>query len=189
MRKFVTCSDSSSRERATQGEALSGARSVRRAAQRRQAARGAVFVEAIIVSALLIIFLASGIFFHRLYSSKLQATREARVGAWLPASAGCASGLGFPQIWGFVVTAADSAEDAMDMGGLHPESNTPPDWLAVGSQVGSPSGAPTVRADSVIGGGSFSPQAYNRVICNEIAQSERGDLGSVMSYMWSAIIP
>jgi hypothetical protein len=46
----------------------------------------------------------------------------------------------------------------------------------------------TVTADERIDGQTHSLQAYNRVICNERHQNERGDLLSIGEYILDAVV-
>jgi hypothetical protein len=158
-------------------------RSQRRArVARRQ--RGAIFVEAIIVCLMLIIMFASAVFFHSLYANSMRATREARLAAWQPAEEGCPSGFGVGQLFNLI--AIDScADESCSVGGLSTQSDTAPPWLEIGAKTGEMSR--TVTADEVIGGESYSPRAYNRVICNERHQNERGDLLSIGEYLLDAV--
>lgn len=155
----------------------------RRQPPRRQ--RGAVFVEALIVSSMLIVLFASGVFFHALYANKLRATRDARLAVWQQAEQGCPSSFGLGQLFNLV--AIDSCNDeSCSVGGLSTQSDTGPDWLDLGAKTSELSR--TVTADESIGGRSFTARAYNRVICNERPQNERGDLASIGEYLLDAVI-
>src|SRR3954453_769674 len=59
----------------------------------RRSERGAVFVEAIIVCSVLIVFLMGGLFLHHVYAVKLGSQRDARARAWQQALEGCGGGL------------------------------------------------------------------------------------------------
>lgn len=147
--------------------------------------RGAIFVEAIIVSAMLMIMLAGGIFFHRMYQAKLQAVREARLGAWQTAEQGCATMMGAGQLFSLVAD-GDCAGDNCSVGGLGVESEEKPGWLEIGAETGQASY--TVSAHALAGGGAHTMRAYNRVICNERRQNRRGDLTSIGDYILDAVI-
>jgi hypothetical protein len=154
------------------------ARSVRRQ-------RGAIFVEAIVVCSMLIIMFASAVFFHSLYANKMRATRDARLAAWQPAEEGCPSTFGVAQLFNLI--SIDSCNDEnCAVGGLDTQSDAAPDWLEIGAKTGEVTR--TVTADEVIDGRSYSARAYNRVICNERQQNERGDLASVGEYILDAVI-
>lgn len=152
-------------------------------ARRRQ--RGAIFVEAIIVVTMLIILFASAVFFHALYANEMRATREVRLSAWQEAEAGCPSTFGVAQLFNLI--SVDSCYDeSCSVGGLNTQSDTEPNWLEIGAKTGEMTR--TVTADETIGGRSFTARAYNRVICNERQQNERGDLASIGEYLLDAVI-
>lgn len=154
------------------------------AAARRQ--RGAVFVEAIIVCSMLITMFASAVFFHSMYAAKIQALRDARLAAWEPAEAGCASEMGLGQLFSLVADGS-CADENCSVGGLNVQSDDKPGWLEIGAETGEASH--TVTAHVRAGGQTHSMQAYNRVICNESRQNDRGDLMSIGEYIFDAVIP
>ena len=155
----------------------------RRRAVRRQ--RGAIFVEAIVVSTMLIILFASAMFFHALYANAMRATREVRLTAWQEAEAGCPSTFGVAQLFN-LVSVESCHDESCSVGGLSTQSDTEPDWIEIGAKTGEMTR--TVTADETIGGRSHSARAYNRVICNERQQNERGDLASIGEYLLDAVI-
>jgi hypothetical protein len=147
---------------------------------------GAVFVEAIVVCTMLMLTLASAIFYHRMYSAKIRTLWETRVAAWKPAEDGCASKLGIGQIFNLV--SVDSCSDeTCNVGGLSADSNDSPDWLAMGARTEQVSYS--VAAHSLTGGGTYSMRTSNRVICNEQRQNEHGDLLSIGAYIFDAVLP
>jgi hypothetical protein len=158
--------------------ALSHLRSARRQ-------RGAIFVEAVIVTTMLTILFAGGVFFHRLYSAKIRAVREARLVAWQQAEEGCPSKFGIGQIFNLI--SIDRCEDdTCQVGGLDTQTDDGPDWLDVGAKTGE--AAHTATADRHIGGRSYSARAANRVICNERRQGDRSDLLNLGDYILDAVI-
>lgn len=64
-------------------------RSPRAELQRKRCSRGAVLVEGLIVSMLMMMFVAAVLFTHRLYASKMMTVLQAREGAWLHVLPGC----------------------------------------------------------------------------------------------------
>ena len=153
--------------------------------QRRRRSRGAVLVEGIIVSAMLMTMMASALFFHRLYAVKLQTMRTSRAAAWSKALPGCNSAVELVALWQAVGVANAASGDAFD--GLNEDSNDVPQWMSVGRQ--SDVKNETVTTDSVIGGKSFDLKTVNSVVCNEKGDDTRGDIIGVLKYMWDAIIP
>jgi hypothetical protein len=152
--------------------------------------RGAIFVEAIIVCSMLMTMLAGAIFFHRMYSAKIRAIREARLAAWQASEAGCPSKFGIGQIFNLStanMTAINSCtDDSCTVGGLNTSSEAGPDWLESGAKTGDV--VHTVTAHERAGGQVHSMRAHNRVICNESRQNARGDLASIGEYILDAVI-
>jgi hypothetical protein len=152
--------------------------------------RGAIFVEALIVCSMLMTMLAGAIFFHRMYSAKIRAGREARLAAWQAAEEGCPSKFGIGQIFNLAtanITATNScSDDSCTVGGLNAQSDQAPSWLESGAKTGEVSYA--VTAHERAGGQTHSMRAYNRVICNERRQNPRGDLASIGDYILDAVI-
>jgi hypothetical protein len=154
------------------------------AAVRRQ--RGAVLIEAAIVSGLLMTLFAGAVFFHRIYSAKIQSIREARLAAWQAAEVGCDSLLGLPQVAN-LVPFDDCLDFSCSLGGLGVESEQAPDWLeSLGAKTGE--GTNVVVSPTRIGGQSYAMAAHNRVICNERNRSERGDILSLFGYILDPLI-
>jgi hypothetical protein len=147
--------------------------------------RGAIFVEAVIVSLLLMIFFAGAVFFHRMYNAKIQAVRQARLMAWQAAEEGCPSAFGVGQLFNLI--AIDRCTDeTCSVGGLDTETDETPPWLELGAKTSDV--AHSVTADRLVGGRTHSMRAHNRVICNERRQNERGDLASIGDYILDAVI-
>jgi hypothetical protein len=154
-------------------------------AERRRRQRGAIFVEAVIVVTMLTIVFASAVFFHSLYANQIRATRDARLTAWQQAEEGCPTTLGVAQLFNLI--SVDNCQDeSCSVGGLNTASETGPDWLESGAKVGEVTRS--VTADERIDARTYSLQAYNRVICNERHQNERGDLLSIGEYILDAVI-
>lgn len=63
-----------------------------RRSRERRLARGAVMVEAVIVTGMIVTVLICGIALFRVYASKINVTRDARFATWKPALDGCGSG-------------------------------------------------------------------------------------------------
>jgi len=153
--------------------------------RRRRRSRGAVFVEGIIVVAMLTIMMASALFFHRLYAMKLQTMRESRVAAWSKALPGCNSAVELVALWQAIGLTDAASGGALD--GLNDDSSGAPKWLEVGRQEDVKTA--TVTQDALIGGSTFNLKTTNSVVCNEVGDDHRGDVISVLKYMWDAIIP
>jgi hypothetical protein len=152
----------------------------KRAARRRQE-RGAVFVEAIIVCTMLILFLTAGLFLHRLYSAKLGAMREARAATWSTALGGCRHGfeLDFANAMRFFVAIGKPGAAAFV---------NPPDHIgSVAHDRASGDGA--VRAPEALGGKTYNLASSMQLACNEHIQSERGDLLNIVEYAVESIVP
>ncbi|MET0793504.1 MAG: hypothetical protein ABW061_18425 [Polyangiaceae bacterium] len=151
----------------------------------RRRGRGAVLVEGIIVIVMLMIMMASALFFHRLYAMKLETMRTSRAAAWNKALPGCNSAVELVALWQAVGVANAASGDAFD--GLNEDSNDVPKWMEVGRQADVKT--VTVTEDQVIGGKSFNVKTVNSVVCNEKGDDTRGDIIGVLQYMWDAIIP
>lgn len=141
-------------------------------------------MEAIIVCTLLITVMVSGLFLHRVYAAKYQVLREARTVAWTQAMAGCNSQLSLLAI--IRTVGPLHAPLPMDM-------SAPPSFFA---DISHTTGKPGVAAANVevvsharLGGGSFSFNAEQQLACNEIIQSENGDMIDVMSYGIQHFLP
>lgn len=136
--------------------------------RRRRAQAGAVLVEGLIVSGVLALLLACGVFFHQVYSAKLATLREARAEAWLAALRGCGGGLAAGLLNQLpVITALSEADEA----GLIDA----PEWLTeMGRGVGE--GAPvTVSAAPLLGGGTYTMRTRRDVACTDYADHAAGD--------------
>ncbi len=164
---------------------MSNQRELLARSQRRRRSRGAVLVEGIVVSGMLMLMMAGALFFHRLYAVKLQTMRSSRVAAWNKALPGCNSAIELVALWQAVGVANAASGDAFD--GLNEDSNDVPRWMEVGRQADVKS--MTVTEDQVIGGHSFNVKTTNSVVCNEKGDDTRGDIIGVLEYMWDAIIP
>jgi hypothetical protein len=151
--------------------------------------RGAVLIESIIVSTVLIICVIGALFFHRLYAAKFRAIREARFQVWQAVnSAGC----GGPTIdLHRIMTEAIS--------GIGHGSFAPSGWVRAGVTPGMAGGTTvpsffggvshrnqgnTQSASShpALGAGSYRLSAVDQVACNEQVASARGDLLSIFGF-------
>ena len=153
--------------------------------QRRQRSRGAVLVEGIIVIAMLMIMMASALFFHRLYATKLATMRLSRAAAWSKALPGCNSAVELVALWQAVGVANAASGDTFD--GLNEDSNDVPKWMEVGRQADVKTA--TLKEDQIIGSKTYDLKTVNSVVCNEKGDDTRGDIIGVLQYMWDAIIP
>jgi hypothetical protein len=134
--------------------------------RRRGRRRGAVAIEALIVSSLFIGILAGGLFMHRAYATKLRVIREARLAAWQPALRGCAK----PPAPSDMSGAAVSSGDESAQGGEVSEE-TFANWVGVDEGSSEP------RSAVVEGGGAFgAPSVSSResVPCNTVTSDEEG---------------
>jgi hypothetical protein len=147
--------------------------------RRRRRARGAALVEAIIVSGLLMTVMAAGMFLHRLYVAQHDALGEARLAAWSQGVSGCSAPIDLGAIW----KEAGESEQPVDV-----ETESAPGFFgAVGHTSGSAS--KTATAHARVGGGSYTLSASDSVACNEIAHDKRGDIGSLLGYITSNVVP
>jgi hypothetical protein len=170
---------------------------IQRRLVRGRRARGAVFVESIIVISMLMLMLAAGLFLHRLYSMKLKAVREARLAAWTPALRGCPTGLGFPGIAGAVWSSIDSLATCDSVNGANcviqglttSGTTDPPDWMGTSGASMPDAVSYEVRSDSRVGGSRFTVSSQNRVACNETPQHESGDIWSMVDYVHDSFWP
>lgn len=164
---------------------MSNQRELLKRLRSRRRGRGAVLVEGVIVISMLMIMMASALFFHRLYAMKLQTMRQSRSAAWGKALPGCNSAIGLAALWQAVGLANAASNGAFD--GLNEDSNDVPMWMSVGRE--SDVKSVTVTQDQVIGGKGFDLRTVNSVVCNEVGDDSRGDVISVLEYMWEATIP
>jgi len=127
--------------------------------------RGAVAIEALIVSTLLITVLGGGLFLHRAYQTKFRVIREARTAAWEPALRGCAKP---PQPSDMSSTAASFGNEYGD--GVDVSEQTFETWLTAGEHA-------QPRAQQVEGRngfGSYTMTSKNSVTCNPVSSDEEG---------------
>ncbi len=145
----------------------------------RRKGRGAIFVESIIVIAMLTLMMASALFFHGLYARKLKTMRESRAAAWEKSLPGCNSAVELVAVWQ-AVGLVDS------ISGLNEDSDTAPEWMSVGRQEDTKS--VTVTADKLVGG-TYNLKTTNSIVCNEKGDDHRGDIIAVLTQMWDTLIP
>lgn len=151
----------------------------------RRRSRGAIFVEAIIVSAMLCMMMAGALFFHRLYAMKMKTQRESRAAAWGQALPGCNSNIALVALWQAVGVA--DAVTGGELDGLNNDSANAPKWLSVGRE--SDVKTATATAHPLVGGQTYTLRTTNSIVCNERGDDDRGDILGVLEYMWTAIIP
>jgi hypothetical protein len=134
--------------------------------------RGAVFVEAIIVCSLLILFLVSGLFLHRVYAQRIANGQSARAVAWSQALDGCSEELDAGNLFRGLVRLGSPAGLA--------DLSIPDQVGPMGHTTGS--AATDVRAPHQVGGRSYHVAASTQLACNERIQGERGDLFDIAIY-------
>ena len=134
--------------------------------------RGAVFVEAIIVCSLLILFLVSGLFLHRAYAQKIANGQSARAIAWSQALDGCGAELDAGHLFRSLVRLGTPEGLA--------EVSLPDQIGPIGHTTGNVQA--DVRAPDQLGGQSYHFSASTQLACNERIQGERGDLFDIAIY-------
>jgi hypothetical protein len=145
----------------------------------RRHSRGAVLVEAVIVSAMLMTMMAGGLFLHRLYYAKIQGMGDARAAGWSQALQGCDSPIDLNAVWH--QTGATAAPGSVDTGSV-------PGFFGEISHA-SGSGSGTAAAHARVGGGSYTLSTSNTIACDEKPQPERGDLASLLGFIQSSFVP
>lgn len=151
-------------------------RKLRRRARRE---RGAVLVEGLILSSMMILFMVGGLFFHRLYVAKLAAMREARGLAWIQAIAGCSDQISVQAVW---------AEVGANPGEMSTDFESKPSYFGDVRRT-TVSATRNVNAPAAFRGGTFATSASNVVACNEIPKSSDGDIGVVFKYIAANVLP
>jgi len=146
---------------------------------KRRTSRGAALVESIIVSSLLMTFMAGGLFLHRLYAAQHRALMQARLAAWSQAMKGCNSAVDLNAIWREAGNA--DAPTQVDT------ESTPAFFGAVGHTSGSASQSASASARA--GGDSHTLSASNSVACNEVANDDRGDVAGLIGYISGSVLP
>lgn len=134
-------------------------------------------MESLIVSALLMTFMAAGLFLHRLYRAQQKAIEDARRAAWSGAMQGCDPGVVLQAIWQDVSSGPPTFNDAA----------LPPFFGVVSHTSGSASH--TASAHARAGGGAYTLSATNQVVCNEIANDKRGDAVGLLKYIGASTLP
>jgi hypothetical protein len=145
----------------------------------RRLARGAVLVEGIIVSSMLITLMAGGLFLHRLYVAQVKALQDARLAAWSQALQGCSSAIDLGGIWG----EAGESSTPLDV-----DTDSAPSFFGAVSHT-SGSASKTASADARVSSKTYTLSVKDSVACNEIAQDERGDAISLIGYISANVIP
>jgi hypothetical protein len=131
---------------------------------------------------MLMLFMAGGLFLHRLYSAQQKALREARLAAWSQAAKGCQSSIDLGDIWREVVHGGG------DSGGASDPLSGVSGFFGVVSHTSSRA-TQSASASSRIGGGSYSLSASDTIACNEIANDSRGDAHALWAYVSEAVWP
>ncbi|HEY0468521.1 MAG TPA: hypothetical protein VGC79_30210 [Polyangiaceae bacterium] len=145
----------------------------------RRRARGAVLVEGIIVSSMLITLMAGGLFLHRLYVAQIRALENARLAAWSQALQGCSSAIDLSAIW----QEAGESSDPLDV-----DTDSAPSFFGTVSHT-SGSASETASADARVSDKTYELIAKDSVACNEIPQNKRGDAISLIGYIAANVIP
>jgi hypothetical protein len=145
---------------------------------RRRRQRGAALVEAIIVSSMLMLFMAGGLFLHRLYVAQHKAIEQARLAAWSQAMQGCASQVDLDGVW----QGAGLGTPSVDV-----ETESVPGFFGSVNHT-SGSASQTATAHGRIGGGSYTLTSSDTVACNEVPQNGR-NVASLVRNITSNIIP
>jgi len=145
----------------------------------RSSARGAVLVEGIIVSSMLITLMAGGLFLHRLYVAQIKALENARLAAWSQALQGCSSGIDLGAIW----SEAGESSAPLDV-----DTDSAPSFFGAVSHTNG-SDSETASADARVSDKIYKLSAKVSVACNEIPQNKRGDAISLIGYIAANVIP
>lgn len=142
--------------------------------------RGTVFVESVIVIAMLTLMFGGVLFFHHLYATKIGAQATARDRAWQLALEGCN-----PELPLEPLVRAVTSNSA---GGEGTGSSAPVEtFFTVGHEVGSQSGSS--RAPALLGGHLYRLDASVQLACNETMASPRGDMLDLVFYGVSNLLP
>lgn len=149
----------------------------RNCSKSRRASRGAALVESLIVSSLLMTFMAAGLFLHRLYLAQQKAVEDARRAAWSQAMKGCNPSVVLQAIWQDVSSGPPSLAEA----------TLPPFFGVVSHTSGSASHSASAHARA--GGGSYTLTATDTVVCNEIGNDEQGDIAGLVRYIGTNTLP
>jgi hypothetical protein len=157
--------------------------------RRRALQRGAILVESLIVSTLLITSIIGGLFFHRVYAAKLRAIREARFLVWQAANSPGCGGANI-DLQGILAEAVAGLGRPLGS----PDEFAPPTvgaGVAGGGRAPSFFGAITRRSQAssssatgneALGAGTYSMRAVDTVACNETPASPRGDMLSIFGF-------
>ena len=157
--------------------------------RRRSQRRGAILVESLIVSSMLILCVIGALFFHRLYAAKFRAIREARFQVWQAANSRACGG---PSIDLAVIM-----REAV--GGLGNLSFAPSEWVRAATSPGLAGGTTvpsffggisrrvqantqTAASNPELGGGGYRLSAQDQLACNEQVSSPRGDMLSIFGF-------
>lgn len=135
-------------------------------------------VEAIIVSSMLMIFMAGGLFLHRLYIAQHKAIEDARLAAWSQAMQGCSGAVDLNSVW----QGSGATEMPVDV-----DTDSAPGFFGTVSHT-SGSASQSASAHARVGGGSYTMSISNSVACNEIPQKGR-NVANLVGYITSNIIP
>lgn len=158
--------------------------------RRRSRERGAILVESMIVSTLLITSLICALFFHRLYAAKLRAIREARFLAWQSADSPACGGasIDLPGILREAVVGLGRPtgtpgefEPPTVRAGVAGSGRVAPSFFG-GIAQRSQTSSSSATAHEALGGATYSMRAVDTVACNETPASPRGDMLSIFGF-------
>jgi hypothetical protein len=150
--------------------------------RRRSLERGAVLIESLIVSTLLITSLICALFFHRVYVAKLRAIREARFLVWQAANSPGCGGANI-DLKGILAEALSGSASALERPPVPAAgaSRVAPSFFGAIAQR-SQTSSNSVTAPEALGARAYSMRAVDTVACNETPASPRGDMLSIFGF-------
>jgi len=129
-------------------------------------ARGAVMIEAVIVSGMIITVLICGVALFRLYTSKINVMRDARTATWRPALAGCGQGPSIGSVASVAEVPGGDGAPTLPVGVFD-------SWLMLGDQAqGRSEGVPVFGRTQAV-------TSERSVVCNE-SSGQQHDPGSLL---------
>ena len=142
-------------------------------------------VESLIVSTLLITSLICALFFHRLYTAKLRAIREARFLVWQAANSPGCGGVSI-DLKGILAEAlagtrgSKSELEPPTVGAAGGSRKAPSFFGAIAQR--SQTSSISAPAPEALGAGNYSMRAVDIVACNETPAAPRGDILSIFDF-------
>jgi hypothetical protein len=122
-------------------------------------------IEAVMVISVITLAFAGGLFFHRMFTSKMKANRDARLDAWSQALAGCEEKI---EAGSLLNTSGDPPIDDVD-------TSSPPGFLRVG-HVSKSVGSTPVTAPALLGQKTVTFSASHQIACNDRLEGEKEDV-------------